>query len=280
MFIIAESGSTKTDWVVIDDKGNVSDYHSAGMNPAVMREFPDLSECQGLLSGFQMAESIFFYGAGVSDQSAKKKLETFFRSNGFSGRLFAEGDMLAAARALCGNEAGIACILGTGSNSCVYDGNRITSKIPSLGYIIGDEGGGVHFGKEILRSYFYRTMPEDVHLAFENKYHLNLEDLITNVYQGEAPNRYIASFTEFIVEINSPWKTALAEKVLNEFVVSRILCFKENKSLKVHFAGSIAYHFREYLLRILNKYGLNPGNIVVKPVDLLVRYHLNNKIYE
>lgn len=280
MLIIVESGSTKTDWVVISDSGSEVCYHTDGINPAVNRQFPDLSEMSGLVSDFRSAGSIFFYGAGVSDQTGKQRLDHYFRSYGFEGRLYAEGDMLAAARALCGDQPGIACILGTGSNSCVYDGKRITSKIPSLGYIMGDEGGGVHFGKEILRSYFYMSMPEDIRAAFENRYHLKIDELIKNVYQGQTPNRYIASFADFLAEIDSPWKTALAEKVLNEFVTSRILCFKEHTSMSIHFTGSIAYHFRGHLIKVLKSHNLTPGHIIVKPVDLLVRFHLNNKIYE
>lgn len=280
MFIVAESGSTKTDWVVTDNNLVETCFRTEGINPSVHKVFPALSEVPGLCELLRASQYLYFYGAGVSEASGKERLRDYFTSYGFSGQLYAEGDMLGAARACCGHEPGIVCILGTGSNSCVYDGTRIAYALPSLGFILGDEGGGVHLGKEILRSYYYKQMPADISEKFVSKYNPRIEELIKRIYLEPAPNRYIASFSDFLSEIEGGWKTETLTRVFRDFVTTRILCYPEHRDYKIHFVGSVAHYFKNELTEVLSHAGLFPGKIILKPIDQLIRYHHNNKTNE
>lgn len=280
MFIIVESGSTKADWVVVHDRENTVFYKTAGINPATQIELLDLKLHIELLDQIHKAELLFFYGAGIIDPISTARVTNWLISYGFMGKLIIAEDMIAAARACCGDDEGIVCILGTGSNSCVYDGKSALKSIPTLGYIFSDEGGGTNFGKEILKSYFYGTMPEKERTIFEANFTITKEVLVEKVYRSSGGNRYVASFAQFLVLIDGTWKTELIKKLFREFVQLRILSYPEHKTHKIKFVGSIAHYHRQYLEEVLTEYGIYADEIIQQPIYKLIDYHLKNTINE
>jgi len=277
MFIIVESGSTKADWVVVHDRDNTVFYKTAGINPATQIELLDLKLHQELLDQIHRAEQLFFYGAGIIDPVSTARVTDWLISYGFEGRLVVEEDMIAAARACCGDDAGIVGILGTGSNSCVYDGKAVIKSIPTLGYIFSDEGGGTNFGKEILKSYFYGTMPEKERTIFEENFTVTKEVLVEKVYRTSGGNRYVASFAQFLVLIEGAWKTELMKKLFREFIHLRILSYPEHKTHKITFVGSIAHYHRQYLEEVLAEYGLAADDVIQQPIYKLIDFHLKKE---
>ncbi|MCE2789578.1 MAG: hypothetical protein LW630_06650 [Saprospiraceae bacterium] len=277
MFIIVESGSTKADWVVVENDGNLRQYKTEGVNPATQTSFFLLSDQPSLLQDICAAKNIYFYGAGIVGEMSRKRVTDWLSGSGFHGNLSLLEDMLAAARACCGTDSGIVCILGTGSNSCVYDGTRITHAIPTLGYILSDEGGGVHIGKEIIKSYFYETMPIPEQALFDSTYHLTKEELIEKVYHSPASIRYLASFSEFLLQCSPEWKDEILSKVFDEFIALRIMLYAEHKSLPIYFVGSIAYYHEEALKAALARNGLACAGIIRQPIYQLIEFHKNNR---
>ena len=184
-------------------------------------------------------------------------------------------DLMAACHALFGHEKGIACILGTGSNSCVYDGEGIAEKSVSLGYLVGDEGSGMHIGREVVRAYFYGFMPENLRQEFEATYHLDLKDFIDKLYHGEQPSRYLASFAKFAGERQSDlYIRVLVKRCFQAFIEAFVLRFENCKSMKVSFIGSVAYHFQDILKETLADNRLSMGEVMQSPSEGLIRYYL------
>lgn len=280
MFIIVESGSTKADWVVVHDNETTIFHKTEGINPATQIELLDLNIYADLLEQIHLASCIYFYGAGIIDPVSTARISDWLSTFGFKGKLVVAEDMIAAARACCGEEAGIVCILGTGSNSCVYDGKSVIKAIPTLGYIFSDEGGGTNFGKEILKSYFYGTMPEKERAIFAANFKVTKEVLIEKVYRSTGSNRYVASFAQFLVLIDGPWKTDLIKRLFRDFVTLRVLNYPEHKTHKITFVGSIAHYHRTYLEGVLSEFGLKATEIIQQPIYKLIDFHLKNNINE
>lgn len=277
MFIIIESGSTKADWVVVDDSENQRFYRTKGINPSTQIELLDLNEYKDLCEEFSGRSDIYFYGAGADDPESNSRIQLWLNQYGFNGNVQVAGDTIAAARACFGIGKGIVCILGTGSNSCVYDGEKILKAIPSLGYIFSDEGGGVHIGKEIIKSYFYGTMPSKERMIFEDNYKITKSQVIENVYRSTTGNRYIASFADFLPKINGQWKDDLIKRIFREFIVLRILRYEECRILPLSFVGSIAYYHKKYLDEVLSEYGLFTSEVIHQPIFQLIEYHKKYK---
>jgi N-acetylglucosamine kinase-like BadF-type ATPase len=175
-----------------------------------------------------------------------------------------------------GHEKGIACILGTGSNSCVYDGENITERAVSLGYLVGDEGSGMHIGREVVKSYFYGFMPDGLKQQFEAAYHPDLKFFIEKLYHDGQPSRYLATFAKFAGEHqNDPFIHALLKDGFNAFLKAFVMRFDDCKTMKVSFVGSVAYHFRDILKESLSEYELSTGLIMSSPAEGLIKYYLN-----
>lgn len=278
MFIIIESGSTKADWVTITDKDNLKFHVTDGINPATQKELLDLSKYADLLNQIMDTKEIFFYGAGINDAVSTQRIRDWFRSYGFSGNLHVAEDLIAAARACYGDESGIVCILGTGSNSCVYSNSQVEDCIPTLGYIFNDEGGGTQIGKEVLKAYFCKTMPETERNVFEANYPVTKEEVVEKVYRTSGANKYVASFAPFLMMIEGEWKEKLLNKVFKEFIELRIMRYNNFRDYPIKFVGSIAFFHRAYLEKAMNEYGLKIDEIVQKPVHKLIEYHLNHKV--
>ncbi len=278
MILFADGGSTKCDWILLDNSGEiVFKTRTEGLNPAVFdKELLEerLHENKELKEYSAKIEKVHFYGAGCGTQKPVTLLTEIF--NVFfanAEEVFVKEDMVAAVYAATA-EPGIVCILGTGSNSCYFDGDDIHMNVDSLGYILMDEASGNYFGKRLIRDYYYKRMPPEVAGEFEKRFDLSSDTIKENIYKKDNPNTYLASFAEFIFtsERNGYFYKILTEGI-QEFVENRVLCFPEAQSVPVHFIGSIA-HFSEDIIRAaVWPYHLTVGNIVRRPIDGIIEYY-------
>ena len=219
-------------------------------------------------------QAMHYYGTGCGNPQNCQMIKEVFQNHFPNAEIHVTHDLMAACHAVLGHEKGIACILGTGSNACVYDGEKLVDKAVSLGYLVGDEGSGMHIGKEVLRAYFYGFMPEDLRRQFEAKYHLELKDFIQHLYHEAQPSKYLASFAEFAGEYKAhPYVQGLVKGCFKAFVEAFILRFDECRSLKVGFVGSVAYYFNDALEETLADCGLTLGKVLKAPAEGLVRYY-------
>ncbi len=277
MFIIVDSGSTKADWQIVHADGTRELVSTMGFNPF----FHDADRIETELKkdftqkvAVDNVQSVFFYGAGCSDVMRcaiiKEGLIRIFKH----ADITVDHDLLAAARACCGVKAGVACIIGTGSNTCLYDGEKITDNVTNLGFLLGDEGSGSHLGKRLIRAYFYRELPEEIKSAFEKTYGSDKRIILNNIY-GASPNVYLASFATFVSQHkNHFFIQELVSQSFKELITRHILKYEGCHSLPINFVGSIAHHFRDILKVCLEKYHLKLGQVVKKPIDNLVEYHI------
>lgn len=277
MQLIADSGSTKTDWVLFNNNKPEKRFHTPGINP-YFKSSKQISE--ELLPVFEKEckstsiEEVNFYGAGCSSPEKNKVVEDAIKNIYPSTKIFVNHDMLAAARALLGNKTGIACILGTGSNSCLYDGEKITENLFSLGYMFGDEGSGAHIGKTYIKKHLKKQTPIELKEAFEKKYAISDEDILTNIYQKPNPNKYLASFTYFLKEnLEHPFVKNIIEFCFDEFIHEQVSKYTNYKSHPVSFVGSIAYNFKGILTDTLKKREITSGEIFQSPMENLIKYH-------
>ncbi len=283
MIIVVDSGSTKADWIVVPSDGTEQYLVSTmGFNPFFQDEAKIVSELStDFVNHVPVAQvkKVFFYGAGCSNPENCAIIERALKQVFKSAQIVVEHDLLASARATCGNEPGIACIIGTGSNTCLYDGVSITDNVTNLGHQCGDEGSGSWLGRLLVRTYFYREMPTDLAVRFEAGYGTGeaAKMSIINQIYGETPNVYLASFAPFIVQNkNHPIIRKLIESSFEELVCRHVLKYKGCYELPIHFVGSIAFHLEDILQEVLQKHNLSLGKIIRKPVQNLVQYHLAN----
>lgn len=283
MTLIADGGSTKCDWVLLDKGGAVLfKTKTDGLNPNVVspeeltRRIQDNPQLQKV---FEKVATLDFYGAGCGTETPRNTLLQVLTQLFPNTQITIEEDMLAAALAVT-NEPGIVCIFGTGSNSCYFDGKKTFNAVASLGYILMDEASGNYFGKRLIRDYFYKKMPITLAADFEKLYELNPDIIKINLYRKPNPNAYLASFSEFIFttkDVNGYFYNLISEGVLN-FIEHRILCYKEAQKVPVHFIGSIAHFSKDIIKDCLKRYHLQPGNIIQRPIDGLIAYYQNNKL--
>lgn len=275
--LIADSGSTKTEWCLLNGKKKTIIY-SQGMSPyfindvqmeAILRQevLPHLKKIA--------VEEIFYYGTGCSNP-ANIKMVTKALKNIFTGaKIKVETDVDGAAKALCGGEKGIACILGTGSSSCYYNGKRITKNNPGLGYILGDEGSGAYLGKKVIQYYLYNTFDEDLRSRFDAKFVTNANEILNAVYKQPLANRYLASFAIFLAENRGHYMIEnIIEDGFNDFFYQHIYKFRESWKYPVHFTGGIAFGFKDVLAEMCNSYQLQLGNVLRNPMEGLIKYHV------
>ena len=279
MIFIIESGSTKSDWVLIDDKNNQSFYKTMGFNPYFhSAEFIDseIRQNKELFSFADKIEKIFFYGAGCSskelNQIVEKGLSTVFTS----AKILVDHDLLACAYATYDGAPGISCILGTGSNSCYFDGKSLAEEVPALGYVLGDEGSGSYFGKYLLSSYLYNKLPKEITDEFDRRYNLSKDSIIDSVYKQANANVYISSFMPFVIEFKDhPFINDFIIKGLKHFLEIHVCCYKNYEKTSIHFVGSLSALLEKELNIAAQEIGVRISSIVQKPVGPLVEYHLN-----
>lgn len=278
MILICDCGSTKAEWVLLDGDNVAKRFITNGFNP----NFTDNETIKGIVNEAknfidnQDVEKVFFYGSGCGSEANKIKVAMIFAIEFKINDIEVYPDTLGACHALFGKDSGIACILGTGSNACVYDGEKITQSVASLGFMIGDEGSGCHIGKRIVHDYFLGIMPENLRMKFDEKYHLDREWFLKRVYQGEQPSRYLAEFTKFASEnIDNQYIRYIVGDCFEAFVSSsfRAERSEDEKSPAVGFVGSIAFVFQDILLQVHEKHDIKCSKILKNPMDGLVDFY-------
>ncbi len=275
MRLIADSGSTKVDWRAIHSDGSVQEITTAGINPFFQTEEQIVYELQQHLlpEGSAQVNEIHFYGAGVSSPEKVQVLQNCFRKVFPKARTSAYTDLLAAARALCGSKPGIAGILGTGANSCFYDGKEIADNVPACGFILGDEGSGAVLGKKFISDYLKRQLPEDLNTLFDQKYNLTYSTVIERVYRQPFPNRYLSTFSIFLNENKShPYVNKFLKDSFKEYFTRNIMQY-DYKKYPVNLVGSVAYHYQDLLKEVAGELGIKLDKIIQSPIDGLAEYH-------
>lgn len=276
MILIADSGSTKTDWCVVENGTPTQRIGTKGLNPFFQSEEDIQQELShSLLPQLpeEKLDAIFFYGAGCTPEKAPILRRAIADSLPVTGNIKIHSDMLAAARGLCGHEAGIACVLGTGSNSCYYDGNEIVNNISPLGFILGDEGSGAVLGKLLVGDMLKNQLPAALKEEFMKQFDLTAAEIIDRVYRQPFPNRFLASLSPFMVQhLEEP---AIHSLVLNSFIafLRRNVMQYDYRKHPVHFIGSIAYCYKHILEEAAAETGISLGKILRSPMEGLIQYH-------
>jgi glucosamine kinase len=277
-YLIADSGSTKTDWVIIGPGAETKNFQSAGINPfyQTAEEIIPVLETQVMPHLAGAVEKVFFYGAGCADEkSSRPVMNALSHCLPDADTIEVASDMLGAARGLCGHTPGLACILGTGANNAFYDGSHIVRSIGSLGFWLGDEGSGSYLGKTLVVHYLQNELPADLHADFAQKYpEINRLYVLDHAYKKPYPNRYFAAFSQFIAEnIKHPFMHNLVENAFGLFIEKYILKHEHAAEYPVHFTGSIAFYYQDILKSVLKKKGLQAGRILKSPLEGLVQYY-------
>ncbi len=279
MILIADGGSSKVDWVLLEpNKKRCSEaFSGSGLNPVYLSDNELTNRLQDQFSSKKWRddlEALHFYGAGCATPLFRNRLHKVFRHFFPSATIEVSHDLMGAARATCLHNPGIPCILGTGSNSCLYDGEKIIDQVANLGYLIGDEGSGTHLGKEFLRAYFYRELPEYINKQLEAEFDLERKKVLEKLY-GNQPNLFLASFVPFIsLHQQEEPVGSIIQNVFGEFIKRHVLKYADHQTLPIHFVGSISYYFKSHLINALESFGLNAGRIVQKPIEGLLGYHI------
>lgn len=274
--LIADSGATKAEWVFLHN-GKMKTLFTQGISPY----FLNTEQVAGLVQSEladklknNAVDEIHYYGTGCANpenaKSIKKALQKVFPT----ARVHVNTDLMAAARAVCGHEKGIACILGTGSNSCYYNGKNIIKNSPGIGYVLGDEGSGAYLGKKVIQYYLYNTFDEDLRARFDAKFVTNGVEILDNVYKKPLPNRYLAGFTMFLAENRGHYMIEnIIEDGLNDFFFQHLCKYNEIWKYPVSFVGSVANGFKDVIQQLCNAYEFELGTILKNPMQGLVNYH-------
>lgn len=274
--LIADSGSTKCEWCLVDGRKR-STFFTQGMSPYFLTpEQMGAVIRNELLTQMRKKtpDEIHFYGTGNKNPENSKRTKKVLQKIFPGAKVTVDLDLLAAARALCQTRPGIACILGTGSNSCYYNGKKIVRNIPGLGYVLGDEGSGAYLGKKVIQYYLYDIFEKDLREKFEGKYKTNDSEILEHVYHQPLPNRYLAGYAKFLGENRGHYMIEnIIEDGLNDFFFHHISGYRESEKYPVHFTGGIAYNFKDMVLKLCGWYGFEPGNILKNPMDGLVEYY-------
>ena len=279
MILIADSGSTKTDWVLLNlKKEMLFNKHTGGLNPAVFLEnqlYKTITAQEQIMQYASKISEVYVYAAGCGTATPKKILTNVLEEIFDNAVVEVKEDIYAAAFAVSGGKKGIVAIVGTGSNTCYFDGKTaIKTKIPSLGYILMDDASGNYFGKQLLKDYFYNKMPKKLHDMFQKEYNLHPDDVKQSLYQKGNPNAYLASFARFLITHK---KEAYCATIINNgfsnLIENQITQHDEVYDLPIHFVGSISYMLQDELKSALKSFRLNAGNFLQKPITGLVNYH-------
>ncbi len=278
MILIADGGSTKADWIALDDeKKELFRVRTRGLNPAVLQK--DILYDR-VINNFQLTQfknkvkEIYFYGAGCGTKKPTQKLTDVFESIFTKAKVVVEEDMIAAVYATSAGKEAIVCILGTGSNSCYYDGKKAHVNVVSLGYILMDEASGNYFGKRLIQDYYYKKMPTELAEKFGTNYDMNSDEIKRNLYQEDSPNAYLGRFAEFMFEFKkNDYIHNILEEGFSTFFEHRILPYEKVTEVPIYFIGSIAFYFESILQEVADKYGLKISGILQRPIDNLIAYH-------
>ncbi|UZD21891.1 N-acetylglucosamine kinase [Algoriphagus halophytocola] len=276
MIVIADSGSSKTDWRVIHSDGKISQHRGIGFNPYYQssEEIGSHMRDEFLLGLQGEIREVYFYGAGCSAPSRQEEVAKAIRSLYPMAEIQVDHDLAAAAKSTCGHSAGIACILGTGSNSCDYDGKKIIATRPAPGYIFGDEGGGAYVGRKLLKDFIFDQMPAEIKKGLVDQFDLTAVKIQEQVYQKPYPNRYMASFCKFITERKSnPYCYRLFYDSFQDFLSQYVMKYEDYKNKPVSFVGSIAHYNGDILRKAATDVGIHVQLILESPIAGLTLYH-------
>ena len=276
MILIADSGSTKTSWVYTD-RDKLEFLQTKGINPFFRNSEDIFEELNNtiLASLSEKVQEVYFYGAGIINKEKANDVSVALSKLFPNATFNVQSDLLASAHATLGNSEGIACILGTGSNSCLYDGEKIVEHVPPLGFILGDEGSGSVLGRKLVGDYLKGIMPVKLKEKFSSRLKIEYADFLEAVYKKEKPNKFLAGFVPFLSEnIEHEYCKNIIVQSFGEFVERNILQYTGYEKMRICFVGSVAYHFKEQLVFVLKKNGLKPGIILKEPLDGLIKFHL------
>jgi len=277
MILIADSGSTKTDWCVIEQGRVIQEINTKGTNPFFQSEEEIRHEIATSLVPYLVScqfDEIHFYGAGCAFpdkiEIVRQAIKSYLQ---VSGEVEVSTDVLAAARSLCGHQSGIACIMGTGSNSCYYDGKEIISNVSPLGFILGDEGSGAVLGRLLIGNILKNQFPKGMKEQFLEQFELTPAEIIDRVYRKPFPNRFLASLSPFLLQnITVPEVHELVLNSFKEFLKRNVMQY-DYKETPIHFIGSVAFHYKNVLSEAMEAMGLQLGDIIQSPMEGLVKYH-------
>ncbi len=275
--LIADSGSTKTEWCLLKNNKKTL-FTTQGMSPYFVNagQAEDIirKEVMPFLKKNNKVDEVYFYGTGCKNPANLKMFKNVFTKLFAEAKITVDNDLSGAAKALCGNKKGIACILGTGSNSCYYNGKKIVENSPGLGFILGDEGSGAYLGKKVIQHYLYNIFDLDLRSRFDAKFVTTDSEILESVYKKPLPNRYLASFVSFLTENRGHYMIEnIIEDGINDFFFTHIIKYKESSKLPIHFTGGVAYGFKETVKQLCYNYDLQPGNFLRTPMEGLVTYH-------
>ena len=273
--LIADSGFTKTDWRLIQKDGSIEQARTAGINPYYQSEEEMLRVIKDLHAQIpDKIDEIFYYGTGCSSGVNRKKIADLLAKYYPIAKIDVNHDLLAAARSLCGEKPGIACIIGTGTNSCFYDGDKITHNVPSLGWAIADEGGGTYLGKMLVTDYYRKDMPAHLRETFKETFGLTKDKFLTHIYQEPMPGRFLASFAKFIGQhIAEPYMHQLVASGFETFITKNVMKYEGFDQVPVHFTGSVAFYFSGILRDVAQIKGITVGVISEYPIAGLTLFH-------
>ncbi len=279
MILIADAGSTKTRWIMVNNERMViGKFESAGLNPTVFDEETlnkNIARNNELLNHAPYIKTIYFYGSGVDDKIAHSKMLKVLSEIFDKAEIEIYSDLLAAARATAGHEPGIVSILGTGSNSAYYDGNIIVKTVGYFGYLLMDDASGNWFGKQLLRDYFFDKMPKQLKLQLKKEYKIDEKKIIKRLYHQTQPNTFLAGFAPFMSKhYKSGYIKELITRGFEKFITQELSAYDNYKEIPLHFNGSIAFQFQKELKDVIAKHDLILGKIVKDPVEELINYHL------
>lgn len=284
MILIADGGSTKADWIAIDaiSKDELFRVRTMGLNPE-MTSAEELSD--RILHTYQLVQhkekvkKVYFYGAGCGTSEGIAILKSVFEIIFDNAVVNVDEDMLAAVYAATGFDPAIVCIIGTGSNSCYFDGQKVHQNVASLGYILMDEASGNYFGKRLIRDFYYKNMPQHIAQKFQSNYNLDADFIKKNLYRESDPNAYLATFAKFLLDNkDDDYVQLLMKKGFEKFFKYRILPYQKGKETPIYFIGSIAHFFRDILEKVANSFGLEITDVIQRPIDNLIEFHKTNEV--
>jgi len=277
MILIADSGATKSDWVLMGEDMSNQTFELVGLNPY----YVDSAQIETVINKElvpvienEKVEKVYFYGAGCSTVYKSMVIEEALAKPFKNAEIIVNSDLLGAARALFWNEEGIACILGTGSNSCYFDGIKIVKNVPSLGYFFGDEGSGAHMGKTFIKDYLLGNLPKEIDKAFRKEYNYTRENILDAIYNLPFPNRFLASFNSFYADnLSNKYIFVLVADSFREFFINQIEHYENYRRLPVSFVGSVAFYFEALLRQVATEFDINVEKISRTPIEALAKYH-------
>jgi len=274
--LIADSGATRAEWCLLNGKKKKT-FYTQGISPY----FYNTDEIKQILS-LELKpkmkniepDKIFYYGTGCSNLNNIKSIKSALKKIFPKSKIMVDHDLMGAAKALCGDKKGIACILGTGSNSCYYNGKKIIKNNPGLGFILGDEGAGSYLGKKVVQYYLYNTFDPDLMDRFNIKYNTTSAEILDAVYKQPLANRYLASYVPFLIENRGHFMIEnIIEDTFNDFFFHHVYKYRESWTMPINFIGSVAFGFKDVLKQMCDTFELQLGVVLKNPMDGLVKYH-------